>query len=148
MHTRGFTLMEVLIYIALFGIIMSGAMVATFQLVDGGTRNEQSIAIQEEGTFISRKINWALAGASSASAAGNTLTIVRPDLGSGSPIVIAAGTSTITLTRGSGSPVTLSGDVFPITGVLFSVDGASGSTAVTASFTIRTTPFIFRTYLQ
>ncbi len=44
----GFTLVEVVIYIGLFGILMTGGIVATYQLLQGGAHNETAINIQEE----------------------------------------------------------------------------------------------------
>ncbi|MEI7719590.1 MAG: hypothetical protein WCI89_00010 [bacterium] len=149
-HSAGFMLIEVVIYIGLFGIIMIGASVAAFQLLDGGARNERAVAVQEEATFLNRKINWALAGAITASTnpSGTTLTVLRPDLRDSSPLVFTAHVGTITLARGTGVPVPLSGNVFPITGVVFVVAAAGGSTVVSASFSIQNTPFIFKTYLH
>ena len=69
--------METMVYIALFGIIMSGAVVGTYNLLEGGRRNIDSTKIEEEGTFLNRKINWALTSATGASVSGGgtTLTI-------------------------------------------------------------------------
>ena len=44
--------METMIYIALFGILMSGAVIGAYNLLDGGSKNIISTRIQEEGTFI------------------------------------------------------------------------------------------------
>jgi type II secretory pathway pseudopilin PulG len=60
MKNRGFTLIEVVLYIGLFGILVGGVIIAAYQLLEGGDRNQVNILIQEEGTFLNRKINWAL----------------------------------------------------------------------------------------
>lgn len=156
MHNRGFTLMETLIYIALFSILMSGAMIAAYNLLEGGGRNKLAIGTQEEGTFIDRKINWALTGAStvSASADGTTLTITRPDLGAQSPLVILGNGTTMTIARGASAAVGLNSDRFAITnpasGKIFVIQPGSGGKppAVTISFQIQGKPFIFRTYVR
>jgi prepilin-type N-terminal cleavage/methylation domain-containing protein len=154
--SRGFTLLETLIYIALFSILMSGAMVASYNLLEGGGRNEKAIGIQEEGTFINRKINWALTGASvvTASPDGTTLTMTRPDLGAQSPLVITADGSTVSIARGGGVSTPLNAERFPIanptSGKIFVIQpGAGGKPpSITISFTIIGKPFIFRTYVR
>ena len=57
----GFTLIEVIIYIALLSIIMYGALVTSFQLLEGSDALEVRATVQEEGNFVLRKIDWALA---------------------------------------------------------------------------------------
>lgn len=148
--------METLIYIALFSILMSGAVVAAYNLLEGGSRNKIAIWIQEEGTFINRKINWALTGASAVSASpdGTTLTITRPNLGSQSPLIITGARATISIKRGASAPVELNRERFavedPTSGRLFTVQSASAGrpASVTISFEIQGRPFIFRTYVR
>ena len=53
----GFTLIEVLVYLALFGLIMSGAVVSAYQMFEASGRNQTRAMIQEEGDFIVAKID-------------------------------------------------------------------------------------------
>jgi prepilin-type N-terminal cleavage/methylation domain-containing protein len=154
---KGFTLMETLIYIALFSILMSGAMIAAYNLLEGGGRNTSAINTQEEGTFINRKINWALTGARTVTASpdGTTLTITRPDLGAQSPLVIVGDGTSMTIARGTGGlAVVLNAERYPIgnpaTGKIFAIQpGAGGKPpSITVSFLIGDKPFIFRTYVR
>ncbi len=154
--TKGFTILEVLIYIALFSILMSGAVVAAYNLLEGGSRNKTAIGIQEEGTFLNRKINWALTGASSVSTSpdGTVLTITRSDLGSQSPLVITGNGTTMTIKRGVGVSTVLNSDRFKVTGPtsgnFFSVQPAIAGrpSSITVSFEVQGKPFIFRTYVR
>jgi len=154
MKNRGFTLIETIIYIALFAILMSGAVVAAYNLFEGSDRNESAILIQEEGTFLNRKINWALAGASAAQSSngGTTLTVTRPDLAY--DVVITGNGATMTIARGGGDPLGLNSDRFPVespaSGPMFAVQPASDGRppSVTTSFVIRGKPFVFRTYVR
>ena len=57
---KGFTLLEVIIYIALFSILIGGAFVAAFQLIDGSRELSVKDTLQDEGNFVMRKISWAL----------------------------------------------------------------------------------------
>lgn len=79
---RGFTLIEVLIYLALFSIIIGRAMVSVLQIVESSTSLQSKVVLQEESNFLLRKINWALNGATtmSVSADHQTLTITNPHL--------------------------------------------------------------------
>ena len=149
---EGFTLMETMIYIALFGILMSGAVVGAYNLLEGSGRNIAATRIQEEGTFLNRKINWALSGATNASVSGggSTLTITRPDLGAQSPLVIFGTGSAVTIARGVGAPTQLNSDRFPVKNVVFtyqaSVNGRPPSVAI--NFLVQDKPFSFKGYLR
>lgn len=146
--------METIIYIALFGILMSGAVIGAYNLFEGSDHNITATRIQEEGTFLNRKINWALSGATNASVSGggSILTITRPDLGAQSPLVISgtATVKTMTIARGVGTAVQLNSDRFPINNVEFtyqaSVNGRPPSVSV--NFLVQDKSFSFRDYLR
>jgi hypothetical protein len=57
-HTKGFTLIETLMYLALFTLIIGGGMLATYQIIESTTASYGHILLQEEGNFILRKIAW------------------------------------------------------------------------------------------
>ena len=59
----GFTLIETLIYIALFGILFSGVVISAYSILETGGKNQAQIMTQVEGNFISAKISWALSQA-------------------------------------------------------------------------------------
>lgn len=149
-YKKGFTLMETLIYMALFGILMTGAITATYQLLTGGSRIETAVAVQEEGNFINRKINWALIGATGVVSGGSTLTITRPDLGAESPLVIFASSTELMLKRGSAEAVPLNTQSLPVNHLAFVVEPGIGGRppAITVSFVVKDTPFIFKRYLR
>lgn len=143
--------MEVIIYIGLFSILMTGTVVAAYQLMGSGTHTQNSVQTQEEGTFLNRKINWALTGASAASVSGgNTLTITRPDLGAQSPLVISGSGGVMTLMRNGSTQTVLNNTSLQVTNVSFIVTPAAFGrpTEVDSSFTIGTMPFVFKTYLR
>ncbi len=155
MKNKGFTLLETIIYIALFGIIMSSAVAAAYHLLEGGRRNQSAVAVQEEGAFLSRKINWALVGASAVDVpATNTLVVTRPGLAlytpSQSPVTITASGTVMTLSRGTAAALPLHGDAFAITSLEFSIEPAAGGrpTSTIASFSVNGKPFTLKTYLR
>lgn len=58
----GFTIIETLIYIGLFAIIISGAIVSIYGIIEANARNQTKAMVQEEGSFLLGKIDWALTG--------------------------------------------------------------------------------------
>jgi type II secretory pathway pseudopilin PulG len=79
---RAFTLVETVVYIALLGLILTGAVVTAYQLVaSSGSLNAKNTA-GEEGTFVLRKLAWALSGAQIVSLPagwGSSLSVTRYD---------------------------------------------------------------------
>lgn len=63
-NNRGFTLIEVLIYIALFSLIVSGFFVAAYAIFSGIGRYDAQSMVQMEGDFLLAKIEQAAGAAS------------------------------------------------------------------------------------
>jgi hypothetical protein len=84
---RGFTLIETVIYIALLGMLMTGAVVTTYELMLSAGSSNSKNTTGEEGNFVLRKLDWALTGTSTLArittpvpgAYGDTLTATRAD---------------------------------------------------------------------
>lgn len=72
---KGFTLIEVVIYLALFSIIIGGALVSVYNIIESSGKLENKVVMQEEANFLLRKINWVLNGARDYTISGNKLTI-------------------------------------------------------------------------
>jgi len=80
MRQKGFTLVETLIYIALFAFIIGGSILTSAQLLQGSSQTATKAGIQEEENFVLRKIDWSLSGASSISVPSQTaMTVTRYD---------------------------------------------------------------------
>jgi len=60
-QANGFTLIEVIIYLALFSILMAGFLTAAFTLVESSGTDTTDSMVQAEGGYLLTKINWALA---------------------------------------------------------------------------------------
>jgi len=61
----GFTLIEALVYFALFGLLFSGVVVSAYEVLESSGRNQTKAMLQNDGSFISAKIDWALSQAQS-----------------------------------------------------------------------------------
>lgn len=62
----GFTLIETLIYIGLLGLIMAATLASSYELLRSSSTTSGKTTTQEEGVFIERKLEWALADMSEA----------------------------------------------------------------------------------
>lgn len=74
-YQKGFTLIETLLYLALFGVIIGGGMAATYQVIQSTEATHQKVVIQEEADFLLRKLDWAMGSAMSATATPTSLII-------------------------------------------------------------------------
>jgi len=102
---RGFTLIEMVVYLTLYSMIMAGAVLAAYSLFESSERNQTKAMVQEEGSFLTGKVDWALTGAASAatSSDGLMLTVVKFNPSAGNPIVFTVSGGDMTLGR-SGNP--------------------------------------------
>jgi type II secretory pathway pseudopilin PulG len=142
---RGFTLIEAIIYIALFSILIGGAVVAMYSIFEGREHNQTKAMMQEEGDYLIGKINWAVTGSSAITSPGVNTTCVSPAScaltvtkwdGSIGSVDIRLSGATMTLARGVNAAVPLSNtDVF-ISNLSFTHfhDGDSNPEGVRASF--------------
>ncbi len=122
LYTKGFTLIEAVVYLALFGILMGGGIVAAYNTIEGLSRGQSHAMLEEEGVFIMGKINWALAGAQSVSLPasgtfGSQLSvnkIVRVDAGGTAvvtPVSIGLAGGNVYIDEGSGQQILNNADV-------------------------------------
>ncbi len=85
MNTRGFTLIETLVYLALFALIIGGFVSAAYMMFETNDRNQTLAMMHEEEDFLLAKITWALRAAENISdpsdpapatrTSGSTLTL-------------------------------------------------------------------------
>ncbi len=102
-NQSGFSLIETVIYLALFGIVIGGVVVSVYAMFESSSRNQTKAMVQEEGTFLLGKLDWALTGASAVSAPTSVqLSINRNGIPStDNPLTFDASGGRITLARGT-----------------------------------------------
>lgn len=104
--TNGFTLIEVLIYSALLGLLMTGVLGGVYMIIQAtGSSNERQL-IDDEANFVLRKINWALDGITdinspASGATGTTLSIDKS--GFGLPVRFRLNLDNIEIDSGTGT---------------------------------------------
>lgn len=72
-NKKGFTLIELVVYMALFSIMMGGLIIVVFQLIQSSKKLSSKDVAQEEINFVIRKIDWALTDASSVTTSTTTM---------------------------------------------------------------------------
>lgn len=142
---RGFTLIEVIIYIALFSLLMGTAFVTAYQLIDGSSKLNTKNAVQEEGSLVIRKMNWVLTGAETFSISGSELTVNKYD---GTTVKIKLGSGADAekiLMDDTGSFYPITTDNVQVTNLLFQQVG-SNPIGITATTTINGIDFTITKY--
>ena len=103
---KGFTLLEVIIYLALFAMLMAGALTASFDLVESGGRDATNAQLAEEGNFVLAKVRWVLDGstvtAPTVGSIGSILSVQKVEGydGAGNPMVVPITLDPATLESG------------------------------------------------
>src|ERR1700757_2708202 len=123
MHTNskknnsGFTLVEMIIYLALFSIVIGGGMICTYQIIQSTDAGTNHVALQEEANFLLRKVDWALTGANTVSTVSSpaSLTVTKTGL----TVVFTVSGTNMRLTRGAGSPVVLNSSDIAVSNLTF-----------------------------
>ena len=159
MHKKdGFTLLETLIYIALFSIIVASVVPAVYVLLDSNARvNEQTIA-DKEANFIIRKINWALSSdpvivTPLPSDTGDILAVTKADLPPAeNPLIFTYDNSSndLFLKRGSNATIQLNTAGTRITNMTFTHIAPAGTkpAGVTVAFKLNGREFSTTKYLR
>ena len=146
-NNAGFTLIEALIYSALFSLMMVGMLGAVYMVLQGANQSEARLLVDDEANFVLRKINWALTGVSSINtpvtgSIGSNLNITKTDAStvrfslnnenieiySGTGTYVPLDTANVTAASLSFEHIPASGDkpaaikaVFYLTGVFYEI---------------------------
>jgi type II secretory pathway pseudopilin PulG len=144
--TRGFSLIETIIYIALLGFIMSGAVITAYQVTQSSSVVSGKNVSQEEGSFVLRKLEQAFVGSADVWENAGSLVIDPYPAGPGDYITISVSGDTVFIKRGAGNTVELTTD--NVTADFeFSVH-ASPPKGVTATTTVDGVPFVMTKYVR
>ncbi len=160
---KGFTLVETIVYIALFSIIMTGAFVTAYQLIVGSDRLNTKKTIQSEGNFVLAKIGWALDSVSTSSAeiisppqtppyTSNTLSLKKYYLGEKISVSIQydAVNKAVLFQEGSGPLVPITTNNVSISKIEFRFMPPTGSSpaGLAATTTINGIDFAITKYIR
>jgi type II secretory pathway pseudopilin PulG len=131
-NNNGLTLIEVLLYISLFGLLIGGAVLASLQSISSASKGRTSAMIEQEGNFLLLKMTAAL-GASNSIVIPNFLaqsTILSVNLQN--PVSAQMNPENFSYTRGNmllakgvGVPMVLNNSNISVSGVNFFYHQAS-----------------------
>lgn len=123
---KGFTLIEVLIYVVLLSLIIGGSLGITSQILKASGQNSGKLATQQEANFVLQKIDWALTGATTLN------TTISPSV-----LTTPKGIFTFTLATGilDLGGTRLNSSNAPISALLFKQNGNVASTTLTMNNT-------------
>jgi prepilin-type N-terminal cleavage/methylation domain-containing protein len=154
---KGFTLVEMLVYIALLALLIGGTVYAAFWLLTDVNDIRAKINTDEEANFILRKIGWALSGANASAVAlpapgnsGGTLRVAKTGFAD-NPICVTLAAGEVRLARGAPACT----DYLPLSTRNVAVAGlefdryiaAGGQEAIRTTFTVNDRQFELIEYL-
>ncbi len=149
MKQNGFTLIETIIYIALFGILMTSTLVTVYELLSSGEINKNALIIQTEETFINSKLRWAITGSTAVTAPGGDKLIVTPaaHLPFGQ-LIFYVENEILYMKRDANPPDALTSTDMIVSNFLTTVTPATAALPeyVQIKYQLNQTPFIFEIY--
>lgn len=119
---RGFTLIETIIYLALFSIIIGGVLVSAYQIIQASTQSQENALVQEEVQFLMGKIRWAMTGAETINdpIPGNFGSNLNIDQYSGINIIFTSSGDVLSIQKtGDPTPSSLNSDSVKVENVKF-----------------------------
>lgn len=145
---RAFTLIETIIYIALFGVFMSGVLLSVYGMMQSGDQFTNRNSATNEGTFVTAKLDWVLRSLGSvttpSSGYGTSLSVTRSD---GTQVDVRLTSGVIEMRINGGSYVPLTTNNVTVTSLGFNT--LSGTqTGIEASTTINGISFMTRRYIR
>ncbi len=145
---RGFTLIETIIYIALFGFFMSGVVLCVYGMMQSGDQFSRRNTASDEGAFVTAKLDWALRSLGSittpASGYGTSLSVTRTD---GTQVDVRLNSGVIEMRINGGSYIPLTTSNVTVTSLGFNTFSAT-QPGIEASTTINGLSFMTRRYIR
>ena len=119
----GFTLMETLIYIALFSVITSFVFGVFYQILGSQNQNRDRIEVDSEANFMMQKIRWALAGVQTinqpaVNTTSTTLSVTRYNFAQ-NPVVFDLNSQALRISKGGASAVVLNNSRVNVSQLIF-----------------------------
>lgn len=121
----GFTLIETLVYLSLYAVIMSGAIVAIYSIFESSARNQAQAMVQEEGSYLIGKIDWAMSNAVSIQQPTNTGSVLSITRFDHSAVTISQNGANLEFSENGAPAVSLNNTNIGVTGLLFTHTNAS-----------------------
>jgi type II secretory pathway pseudopilin PulG len=145
---RAFTLIETIIYIALFGLFMSGVLLSVYGMLQSGDQFSNRTSASNEGAFVTAKLDWALRSLGSvttpSSGYGTSLSVIRSD---GTQVDMRLTGGVIEMRINGGSYIALTSSNVTVSSLGFNTFSGT-QPGIEASTTINGLSFMTRRYLR
>ncbi len=110
LNNKAFILIEIILYIGIFSLIMSGILISIYSLIESNNLNQTKAMVQTEGSFLIGKIDWTLSGIkkiNSPNINSNLLSVTKYDLTIEDPIIITVEGNIMSIKKGSSEALDL-----------------------------------------
>ena len=140
MRTRGFSLLETLMYIALFALIMEGSFTGMLAISELAERNQTKAYLEEEADFIITKVSYEISNATTVSLSGPDATNTEINLttAEGGNVSIELSGSALVIARGNNVGVPFSSSNVRTSKVAFATDSKDSSSPIYFAFSLQT----------
>ena len=116
---RGFTLIELIIYIAIVAIILTSLIPFAWNVIEGGAKSATEQEVFANARYVSERIKYEIRNASGINSVSATSISLSETSGAVNPTVIDLSSSNIRITQGAGSPINLNSSNTTISGLTF-----------------------------
>lgn len=151
---KAFTLIETIIYAALFSVIIGLTIGAVYNIIEGSDDLQKNIIADAEAHFLMRKIGWVLTGVSAinlpvSGATGASLSVDKTSY-SQNPVVFDLDSGNMRIKKDIGSPVILNNANITVSDLEFQhlAAGLYRPAAIKVSFKVNGEPFSTTIYLR
>ncbi len=122
-NQSGLTLIETIIYIALFSLMIGFAIFTFYQILETNQAHQDRIDIETEANFIMQKILWALSGVQTINqpalnTTSSVLSVTKYNF-SQNPVIFDITLNAVRISRGANSATPLNSDSVRITSLAF-----------------------------
>jgi len=130
----GFTLIEILLYVSILGMIFGFTILAADQMISNYERLRYQRELMENQKFLTQKLIWLLQNnaainSPAAGASADSLSVNKLNF-SGNPLVIGLNGGRVWLTVGTSTPISLTNNYVTVSNVSFTHFNFSGHDAI------------------
>lgn len=138
---KGFTLIEVILYIGLFAIVMTGGVVGMYSLFESTAHSSERAQLEEEGTYLSNKIDWYLGQSASIQSPTTHSSVLSMTLDIGDTVSIRSNAGALTIETNGTNSDSLSNSNTVVSSLTFIKTTLAGSSvqSISTSFELSAT---------
>lgn len=107
MNNKGFTLIELILYVAIVTLLLSALVPFAWNIIEGGAKSATQQEVFSNARYISERIKYEIRNATGINSVSSTQISLITDNAATNPTVISSSSGMLTLKQGSGSPVAL-----------------------------------------